>query len=55
MTNEPAPKHANIGQYLAFTFVRPRTMFADLVDDPRGRAFAALALVTVAVPYSLVE
>ena len=37
------------------TFTHPRTTLANLVNDPRGKAFAALALGTVAVPYSLVE
>jgi hypothetical protein len=37
------------------TFMRPGATFADLVKHPRGRAYAALALGTVAVLYSLTE
>jgi hypothetical protein len=40
---------------LRSTFMHPQARFADLVNYPRGRAFAALALGTVAVLYSLVE
>src|SRR3712207_5747240 len=53
--NPSVRKHANIGRYLAFTFVHPQTALADLLADRRGRAFAALALGTVAVLYSLTE
>jgi hypothetical protein len=55
MTNRSARKPSNLGQYLASTFTHPWAVFAELVDDPRGRTFAALALGTVAVLYSLTE
>lgn len=55
MANISARKDANIGQYLVFTFAHPQAALADLVADRRGRAFAAFALGTVAVLYSLTE
>ena len=55
MTNRPACKPANLGHYLVLTFAHPQETLAELVGDRRGRAFAGLALGTVAVLYSLTE
>jgi hypothetical protein len=48
-------QHLTPGRFLVYTFIHPRQAFVRLENDPRGRRFAAVALATVALLYSVVE
>jgi hypothetical protein len=54
--NDATPhRKKSVARHLASTFSRPGEAFSDLLADPRGHTLAALALLTVAVLYSLTE